>query len=357
MPKTYWARTDSNSANNPALNLTGDGAVEITFVPFGANGDILLEYNGGGFDPDTQVEINGTAYNFTFQFSGTLPTTNNQGANQVPAQYRGSDVYLITVQDYPSAGTTTRVTFLPNELATEAEMNSFGNGAIRVQNLDTTTPGVICFASGTLLATPKGERPVDELRAGDLVVTADHGAQPILWAGKSDRHWPGCSPDDLPILIKADAIGGGLPVRDLVVSPQHKLLVPPADRCGAGVLAPVKGMTALAGVRRMNGKRQITYHHILFGQHEIVFAEGIACESFYPGQMAMRMLPPAQRREVLDLLPALKDGAAEGYGPPARPALTVGQTADMAAEAGRDAQRLFDPDAALADAAPARLGA
>ncbi|MDP2606567.1 MAG: hypothetical protein Q8S00_28850, partial [Deltaproteobacteria bacterium] len=54
MSQTFWARTDSNSANNPALNLTGDPATQITFVPSGSNGDIFLEYNGGAPDPDTQ---------------------------------------------------------------------------------------------------------------------------------------------------------------------------------------------------------------------------------------------------------------------------------------------------------------
>ena len=55
MPVAYWGRIDSNSANNPALNLTGDAALQFTFVPSGGSGDILLEYNGGDVDPDTQL--------------------------------------------------------------------------------------------------------------------------------------------------------------------------------------------------------------------------------------------------------------------------------------------------------------
>lgn len=137
----YWTRTDSNSANNPALNSTGAASIQIEFVTSGTNGDLILEQPAPGtVDPDTQVMINGAAYDFVFELSGTMPTTNNNGANQVPDQYKGSDVYVITVYDYPSAGDTTRLYFFPNETATQAEMDSIGNGAIDIQNLDMTPP-------------------------------------------------------------------------------------------------------------------------------------------------------------------------------------------------------------------------
>lgn len=319
MPKTYWARTDSNSANNPALNLTGDGAVEITFVPFGTNGDILLEPNAGSFDPDTQVVIGGTAYSFTFELAATLPTLNRDGAQQVPNQFEGHAVYIVTVQDYPTAGETTRLTFLADDTATQAEMNSFGNGAISLQAIDTNNPGVICFAAGTLILTPEGERPVETLGVGDLVVTADHGPQPVKWASASERVWPGSSPGDIPILFKAGSLGPDAPARDLIVSPQHKVLV---DLDGKEVLVPAKGLTALPGVRSMNGRRKIVYHHILFERHEIVFSEGIASESFFPGFMALRMLGAGQRQEIRELV--------QSVGPPCREVLTVRETRDLA---------------------------
>lgn len=330
MPTTYWARVDSNTANNPALNLKSDPAVQITFVPFGANGDILLETNGGSFDPDTQVLIGGTAYNFTFELAGALPTTNNNGAQRVPDQYEGKIVYVITVQNYPTAGQTTRLVFLPDENATAAEMNSFALGAISLQGITTTGPGVICFAEGTRIRTPDGDRPVETLRAGDLVMTADHGPAPVVWASATRRHWPGSSTSDIPVLIKAGAFGNGLPARDMVVSPQHKILV--SHRAGArgvddaGVLAPVKGLTALPGIRVMGGCRAVTYHHILFSRHEIVFAEGLASESFYPGPTALGMLTDVQRAEIAHSLPEI---GKSSYGPPCRPVLTVREARDL----------------------------
>ena len=85
--RTYVAREDSGSANNPALNLTGAPAIELSFVAetdTGGAGDLFLDQpTGGGVDPDTQVEIGGTSYSFTYELSGTLPTQNRDGAQQV----------------------------------------------------------------------------------------------------------------------------------------------------------------------------------------------------------------------------------------------------------------------------------
>jgi len=325
MPTSFWARTDSNSANNPALNLTGDPSALITFVPSGTNGDILLDANAGAADPDTQVEINGVPYDFVFESASTLPTAANQGAGQVPVQYQGSTLYMITIIDYPAPGDTTRMAFLPDDQATEAEMNAFGNGAIRLQNIDTTGPGVICFAAGTRLATPDGERAVEDLAIGDLVTTIDAGPMPIFWISSSRHAWPGGSEQALPILIAKGAMARGLPARDLVVSPQHKVLLTgqlASDLPRASMLAPAKGLTRLPGVRQMKGKRSITYYHVLLERHALLLSEGLPSESFYPGPTALAMLNPAQRMALLQTLsepPYL-------YGPRARPCLSVSET-------------------------------
>lgn len=324
MPTSFWARTDSNNANNPALNLTGDPSVLIMFVPSGSNGDILLETNSGAADPDTQVEIGGVAYDFVFEFSSTLPTS----GNKVPPQYYGATLYLITVIDYPSPGDTTRLGFLPNDQATEAEMEQFGNGSYQLDNIDTSGPGVICFAEGTRLATPDGERAVEDLAAGDLVLTVDGGPMPIIWASSSRHIWPGGSEQALPILIARGALTRDQPSRDLVVSPQHKVLLTRqmvSDAPKANVLAPAKGLTRLPGIREMKGKRSVTYCHILLERHAILLSEGLPTESFYPGPTALAMLSPAQRMALLGKLSA----PPESYGPTARPCLTVRETREL----------------------------
>lgn len=329
MPTSYWARIDSNTANNPALNLTGDPSVFVTFVPSGTGGDILLDANGGAADPDTQIEIDGVTYDFIFESSSTLPSAANQGGTQVPTQFQGSTLYLITIIDYPTAGDTTRLAFLPEDEATQADMDAFGNGAIRLQNIDPTGPGVICFAAGTRLMTPTGERPVEELAAGDLVETVDAGHLPIVWISSSRRVWPGSPEKELPILIARDALAPGRPVRDLVVSPQHKVLLSAGTAPRAplsGSLAPAKGLTGLPGVRQMKGKREVTYYHVLLDRHAILISEGLPTESFYPGPTAMSMLRPEQKLAVLAAL----GRPAERYGPQARPCLTVREARTVA---------------------------
>ena len=82
-----------------------------------------------------------------------------------------------------------------------------------------TTPP--CFVAGTLIEGLDGPRPVESLKAGDVVVTRDAGPQPILWIGKStfDAAALAANPDLLPVRIKAGAISDGAPSRDLLVSP------------------------------------------------------------------------------------------------------------------------------------------
>lgn len=55
--------------------------------------------------------------------------------------------------DYSAPGESTRLVFLPEEDAIQADMDAFGNGGVNLVNIDTATPGVICFASGTRLMT------------------------------------------------------------------------------------------------------------------------------------------------------------------------------------------------------------
>jgi hypothetical protein len=338
MASTFWARTDSGSANNPALNLTGDPAVEITFVQSGTSGDLILDTAGGGIDPNTQVEIGGIVYDFTFEISGFMPTTKNNGSQQVPDQFEGNAVYIVAVQDYPTAGEATRLSFLPDDLATQAEMDSFGNGAIDVQSVDTTSGGAVCFAAGTHILTPEGYLIVEDLKAGDLVLTLDHGPQPILWISQSEHVWPGNSEKELPILISSGALGPNTPRTDLVVSPQHKILVSDENTTNASnnaeVLVPAKGLTSRPGVRVMKGKSQVTYYHILLERHEILLADGLTTESFFPGPTALKMLRAKQREVIFSLFPGLRECRADGYGPQARSCLTRRKTEELSKPRG-----------------------
>jgi len=319
MPTTYWAREDSGSANNPALNLTGADAIEITFVaedPSGNTGDLQLDKPAADTaDPNTQISINGTNYSFVYQLSGTMPTANNDGAQQVPEVYEGSDVVILTVINYPADGETTRLAFMPNESASQVEMDSFGNGAIDIQSVN-ETPGTtpVCFTKGTLIETPDGDVAVETLRVGDLVTTLDHGAQPIRWIGSQSFPATG---KFAPVRFRKGTLGNRA---DLSVSQQHRMLIS-GWQMGLlfsedAVLATAKSLVNGHSIATCEGG-SVTYYHLLFDRHEIVFAHGIPSESFHPGMVAMDTLGAATREEIRTFFPELRKGVT-GYGPAVR---------------------------------------
>lgn len=86
---------------------------------------------------------------------------------------------------------------------------------------------IVCFAAGTMISTEKGDVAVQDLRKGDMVWTRDNGFQPLRWAGASHLNASdlAAKPKLLPIRIKAGALGVNMPSVDLVVSPQHRVLV------------------------------------------------------------------------------------------------------------------------------------
>jgi autotransporter passenger strand-loop-strand repeat protein len=133
---------------------------------------------------------------------------------------------------------------------------------------------IACFAEGTRLATPDGERPVETLRLGDLVLTISGAARPIMWIGQRrldcQRH-----PEPLsaqPVRVRAHAFGPDLPRRDLILSPDHALFL-------EAVLIPVKYLVNGDGVARLD-TAAVTYHHIRLESHDIVLAEGLPAETY-----------------------------------------------------------------------------
>ena len=179
----------------------------------------------------------------------------------------------------------------------------------------------VCFAAGTPIDTPTGPRPVEALTPGALVLTLDHGPQPVLWAGARHLIFDRRDHPGQPVELRAGAFGPGRPSRDLVVSPDHRLLLEAPD--GGQALAAAKALEGLAGVRRMRGKRAVCYHAILLPMHAVIFAAGVAAESLYPGPQAFGRLDGAERAAWLRLL-GREGRLAQLIGaPPARPLLGV----------------------------------
>lgn len=176
---------------------------------------------------------------------------------------------------------------------------------------------VPCFSSGTLILTDRGEVAIECLRTGDLVMTLDRGFQPIRWIGS--RRISGSvlatHPHLHPIRIKAGALGSGYPKSDLVVSPQHRVLVRSriAQRMFGTpeVLVAAKQLLQIDGIDVADDLNEIEYFHMLFDQHEVIFSNGTESESLYTGLMALKGIGSQALEEVFEIFPQLRESDHE----------------------------------------------
>lgn len=183
--------------------------------------------------------------------------------------------------------------------------------------------GVICFTDSTMIRTPDGVRPVDEIGEGDWVQTKDNGAQKVVWRGS--RRMTGARfyavPELRPIRIRAHALHSDEPDRDLLVSPQHRMMV-------KGKMAQALFNTdevLVAAEHLVNDYSifvdynvdQTTYHHLMFEHHQIVWANGIESESFHPANTSLKTLDPFERERLVNYFPDLQDNLFS-YGAHAR---------------------------------------
>lgn len=170
-----------------------------------------------------------------------------------------------------------------------------------------------CFTRGTLIATEQGQIPVEALVAGMKVKTADRGLQDLRWVGSRvlDAQTLQENPQLQPIRIRSGALGNGLPLRDLVVSPQHRILVRSkiAQKMfgAAEILVAARQLLQLDGIDIAWDLASVEYFHFLFDRHEVVFSEGAETESLYTGPEALKSVGEAAREEIFTILPELRD--------------------------------------------------
>lgn len=206
---------------------------------------------------------------------------------------------------------------------------------------------MVCFGAGTGIQTPKGEVPVEDLKVGDLVSTIEGVPQPLKWIG-SRKLGPldlMLNPRMRPVLIRKGALGDGMPGADLVVSPQHRLLVRSkvAQRVlgDTEALVPAKKLTSLPGVEVIESWDAVEYFHFALEQHSVVMADQAYTESLYVGPEALKMLSPEAVEELKFLFPDLFEG--QGVATPARPLHSGGKHID------RLCQRLIRNDKPVVD--------
>ncbi len=186
---------------------------------------------------------------------------------------------------------------------------------------------IICFTPGTRIATPQGARTIETLRVGDMVVTRDHGLQPIRWF--QSRRVPAIG-RFAPVRIRPGVVTGL--DTDLVVSPQHRMLFK-GYRAEllfgeSEVLVSARHLIDGKDVTQVEGG-EVTYIHMLFDEHEIVYANGAATESFHPGDVGLSAVTVTARDELFGLFPDLRS-MPTAYGCTARRVLKAHEAALLA---------------------------
>ena len=153
------------------------------------------------------------------------------------------------------------------------------------------------------------------IEKGDLIATRDSCLKPIKWIGQ--RAVPGRG-NLAPISFEAGALQDA--TAPLLVSPQHRMLFTGYEAellFGEGeVLIHAKFLINGSTVRQ-NLCEEVTYIHIMFDDHEIIYANGQATESFHADDAGLSAIADESREELFSIFPELRWNTG-GHGDTAR---------------------------------------
>ncbi|MBU0642525.1 MAG: Hint domain-containing protein [Alphaproteobacteria bacterium] len=317
-----------------------DGVDSYTNVFYGGAGDDYLDGAGGddelygGTGNDTIIGgagadlIDGGDGDDTIYAGGGDTITGGEGNDTIiidPSQLDGNAINIVgsetgdsdtgDVLDLSLLGSNfVHGSIVYDEADPESGSLTLVDGTtITFSNIET----VICFGKGTRVATPYGPRRVEDLKRGDLVLTLDHGPQPLRWIGAREVPAVGRF---APIEIAKGALGNS---DTLIVSPQHRMLLKGWQaemHFGASeVFAAAKHLVNDSTIRpRVGGL--VTYYHLMFDAHEVIFAEDAPSESFHVSDYSLTGVADAARDELFGLFPELR-ALPSGHGDTARKCL------------------------------------
>ncbi len=308
MPTTYTDQFYQMDPANPPASGTLLSPVSLNLVDQNNNGTITSAGGTGVGDSLGGVDI-------TAVYNGDTVTVNHNGT---PLTITGVTFYLADGRRFftPKDGTVLQAdNYISSTWVSP-------NTSMPVGQL-----GPPCFTPGTLIRVPGGAVPVETLTAGDLVETMDHGPQVLRWVGQNDVDGSG---DYAPIAIGAESLGND---RELLVSPEHRMLVTGwLAELNFGedeVLVAAKHLVGLPGIAREEQQR-VTYLHLLFDRHEIIFAEGAPSESLHPSSWLIER-DSALRAEIEAVFPDLTDRLEGPPAPAARRVVTLREARLIAA--------------------------
>jgi hypothetical protein len=292
------------------------------------------------------ADVSGTGYDSNLLIAGdsgqTLIVAQDDTASVYP---NGSQNLDVLANDTNGGGGTLTITHLngqpvtvgvPIVLATGQTISLNADGTINfigdgdVENVGFTytiddgtntdigfvnVSSIPCFVAGTLIATEHGQRGVETLLLGDLIVTRDEGLQPLRWIG---QRTVAAQDNFAPIRIRANTFGTH---DNLMVSPEHRILI--RDYLAEllfgeqEVLVSAKDLVNDKTITRCVGG-DVTYVHLMFDRHQVVYSAGLATESFLPGPQTAKSFEREIVEEICTLFPEIDPDTGLGYSPAAR---------------------------------------
>jgi hypothetical protein len=338
-----WSQTETDGLKAAPLDILAVGtswrwsgeAIRID----GAQGLLLLEGAEGAADIRKRAarmvrRLIGTA--ITPDVEGEASEPDIEGADEPEQGFvvtDGHQIYSATVIDVHDTGA--RLLMFVDDVP-PADVDLW---VVRL-SIDRSAPavgarsvgGVICFTPGTAIKTPNGRVMIEDLRPGDSIQTKDNGPQEVLWFGK--RRMSGARlhamPHLRPVRFRANAMGNGRPDHELLVSPQHRMLVKGAAARAlfntAEVLVAAEDLVNDQSITVDHSVRDVTYIHVLLESHQVIWANGLETESFHPANTALDAVAQEQRAGLLAVLPGLRENP-HVYGDYARRNLSSSEAA------------------------------
>lgn len=272
---------DSGSGHDEVHAGAGDDLIHGGYgdTVDGGDGSDTLNINGIG-----QHEI---VYDVNDAHNGTIFGLDDQGNRT------GQDISFTNIE---------HIVDLPPEHPTDV--------IVDVPDPDCKDNIFACFTHGTQIFTPRGQRNIETLECGDLVLTRDNGFKPICWIASKQLSAEMLANNAAlqPIMIRRGALGNGTPSRDMMVSQQHRMLLTEARADflfgTSEVLVRAKHLVSLPGIDAIKVPT-VTYVHLMFTEHEIILADGAWSESFQPGVTTLSGLDVDQLMELQIIFPEL----------------------------------------------------
>ncbi len=298
----FASQSAATSQGEVAQSAQNEVNAVISLVGLGARAIVLADVPNLGLIPEITAKGNvvsqtASAYaqyfnlvlqqdvqNASSQLAGTTVTMldvygllSGTTAGTVVPGPNGNTITDITDPAYTGSFTANNGTLVanPNNYLYFDQLHPTQTGHQAIANLAAADLGVACYCAGTHIRTPEGDVPVETLQAGNAVVNRTGKSRIIRWIGQ--RSYAGrfllANPGVQPIRFQAGSLGGGLPRRDLLVSPEHAMWFD-------GLLVPARCLVNGSTITQARGLQRVDYFHVELSSHDIILAEGAASETF-----------------------------------------------------------------------------